>query len=230
MHDSRIDLLALRRAFRLPEFDPVAAQAAMEPAFRGPPPPDAGERPPREGAALAYLFEGRAEGQVLLPLTLRRDDLKEHRGQVSLPGGRPEPGESLRDAALREAREELGIRGEEAEPLGSLAPVYIPVTHTRLTVLVVYGPDPRPLTAEPAEVARATCVPLGALLEPARRRRCDRTIRGRVVDVPSFGLEGLDVWGATAMALSELAERIRAAGDSPVPPSITEGTRSVSPG
>jgi 8-oxo-dGTP pyrophosphatase MutT (NUDIX family) len=197
----------VRRAFALEGFDARKAQQVMEPAFRGDPPRSAAAAPPRDAAALLYVYPG-ARG-LSLPLTLRRDDLPEHRGQVSLPGGRPANGEALWDTALREASEEIGLRGDGLERVGVLEPVYIPVTHTRLLVHVALGPDPGPLVPEAREVARLVPVRVVDLLDPARRHVDLRSIRGRAVTVPSFFLEGLDVWGATAMALSDFSERLR---------------------
>jgi 8-oxo-dGTP pyrophosphatase MutT (NUDIX family) len=202
------DLPRLRAALALGAFDARAAQARMEPAFRGPPPEWAGQRAPREAAALAYVYE--QAGALRLPLTLRHPDLREHRGQVSLPGGRPEDGESLWETAWREAREEIGLEVPSHEALGVLAPVYIPVTHTRLHVHVATGPAPSGLVAQPSEVERLAIVRLGQLLDPGSRRMRVLSIRGCEVDVPYFDVADLFVWGATAMALSELVERLRA--------------------
>lgn len=203
-----ITLPLLRSALALPAFDGRDAQRIMEPETRGRPPPGHGDRPPRDAAALAYAFP--KNGGLCMPLTLRRDDMREHSGQVSLPGGRPEDGEDLLETALREAEEEIALPGDVVEPIGRLAPVYIPVTHTRLHVHVAHGPAPARLEPNPAEVVRIEVVPLGDLLAPRLRRRRTQRIVGRDVEVPYFDLAGLEVWGATAMALSELAERLRA--------------------
>lgn len=196
----------LEAALGLAPFDGRAAQRPLEPRFRGVPPPDAPASAPREGAALLYAFP--RAGRLVFPLTLRRDDLAEHRGQVSLPGGRPDPGEPLWETALREAREEVGLDVPGVRRLGTLAPVYIPVTHTRLVVHVALGPEPARLTPSPHEVARLVLAAVGDLVDPRRRVTARRTVRGAEVEVPAFDLEGLEVWGATAMALSELAERL----------------------
>jgi 8-oxo-dGTP pyrophosphatase MutT (NUDIX family) len=199
----------LEAAFALAAFDARAAQRSMEPAFRGDPPFDATTRSPRGASALAYVFE--QDGRLRFPLTLRRDDLREHRGQVSLPGGRPEAGETSFVTARREAHEEIGLDPRLPVEVGRLADVYIPVTHTRLRVHVAVGSPPPSLVAAPGEVAELRLADLDDLLAPALRARETWTIRGREVDVPFFTLAGWTVWGATAIALAELAARIERA-------------------
>ena len=203
----------LRLALGLQPFDGRAAQRLVEPVRRGDPPARVRSSKPRRAGALAYVFE--RGGGLHLPFTVRRPDLPEHRGQVSLPGGRPLPGETLHGTALREAREEIGLdltRFQEngVEHLGELAPVFIPVTHTWLHVHVVLGPDPGALEACPREVDRIVVVRLDDLLDPARLRERRITIGDVPVDVPFFDVDGLFLWGATAMAVSELVERLRA--------------------
>jgi 8-oxo-dGTP pyrophosphatase MutT (NUDIX family) len=162
----------------------------------------------RDAAALAYVFE--RSGELHLPLTLRHGGLRHHRGQVSLPGGRPDPGETLFQTALREAEEEIALKIEGLEALGTLHPVNIPVSHSRLHVHVAHGPAPDQLVPNPGEVERIEIVSLAQLLDPGRRKWRRIQISGREIDVPYFDVAGLFLWGATAMALSELAERIRA--------------------
>lgn len=204
---SKLGIAALRAAMALTEFDAQAAQRLMWPDERGrrPDPEEAGE--PRHGAALLYAHV--QDDAVVFPLTLRRDDLREHRGQVSLPGGRPEPGETPWQTALREAHEEIGLEPSLPAPIGVLHPVYIPVTHTVLEVHVATGPAPVGLVAEESEVAALGMATLDQLLDPAVRRLKRWERRGREIDVPYFALNGWTVWGATAIALSELAERLR---------------------
>ncbi len=197
----------LYAALALPEFDGRAAQRPMEPTFRGPPPTDFDERDPREAAALLYAFPG--EDGLRFPITLRREDLREHRGQVSLPGGRPHEDESLWETAVREAHEEIGLDPALPTAVGSLAPVYIPVTHTRLHVHVAVGPPPGALVAQPEEVADIAVVSVADLIDDEKRREEVWTVLDRDVNVAFFQLADWQVWGATAMALSELAERLK---------------------
>ena len=186
----------LRTALALDGFDGRRAQRLMEPARRGRVPEGASDGPPRPAAALAYVFS--QEGRLALPLTVRRADLPEHRGQVSLPGGRPHAGESLWETALRETEEEIGLRVEGIRLLEQLAPVHIPVTYTRLHVHVATGPDPGELVACPREVERIRIVPLDDLLSPSRRAVRRLRIEGVEIDVPFFDVQGLFLWGATA--------------------------------
>ncbi len=197
----------LRAALALEPFDGRAAQRPLEPVWRGPPPPEATQHPPRDAAALAYLWE--EAGRLRLPLTLRRADLRTHKGQVSLPGGRPEGDESLEATAWREAREEIGLGHPEHEALGVLAPVHIPVSHTTLHVHVALGAPPAELVPQPSEVARIVVVDLDDLVAPASLQQRVIETHGREVDVPWLDVGGLFLWGATAMALSELIERVR---------------------
>ena len=126
-----------------------------------------------------------------------------------MPGGRPSDGETSWETALREAREEIGLEARTAEYLGALAPVDIPVSHTRLLVHVALGADPGALVRGPREVERIVLVRLDDLVDPAVRRTRKLVIQGESTDVPYFDVEGLFLWGATAMGLSELVERLR---------------------
>lgn len=207
-NDPRLDAERLRAAMALPAFDGREAQRALEPVWRGPPPPRAAAEAPRDAAALAYVYE--QDGALQLPLTVRRADMRTHKGQVSLPGGRPEGDESLEQTAWREAHEEIALAPAAHEPLGVLAPVHIPVTHTTLHVHVATGPAPDVLVPQPSEVARIVVVPLDELVDPANVKQRVIETHGRAVDVPWLDVGGLFLWGATAMALSELIERLRA--------------------
>jgi 8-oxo-dGTP pyrophosphatase MutT (NUDIX family) len=225
-NESRLTESHLRAAFALREFDGARGQLPMTPSTRGRPAPRAPGAPPRDGAALAYAFRDDRE-RLVFPLTLRRDDLPEHRGQVSLPGGRPRDAESLWAAAIREAAEEVGLRVPALERVGVLSAVEIPHTNSRLFVHVALGPDPRPLAPEEREVARIEWAALDDLVDPSCRGTTVRRIDGTEVPVPVLRLGGLEVWGATAMALSELAERLRAV--SPATRSSARGDGAVSP-
>lgn len=210
-HPPLLDAARLRAALSLTPFDGRAAQRLMEPEARGRPPSSVNRAQPlRDAAALAYVFE--EDGQLRLPLTIRHANLRQHRGQVSLPGGRPDPGETLYETAMREAHEEVALAMttlEAAEPLGVLHPVDIPVSHSRLHVHVALGAPPEQLVPNPGEVEHIEVIALDDLIDPALRQERVLEIQGRAIDVPYFDVSGLFLWGATAMAMSELAERLR---------------------
>jgi len=156
----------------------------------------------RHAACLLLLFP--RDGRAHLVLTLRADTLGRHGGQVSLPGGVIEPGESFEQAALREAQEEIGLEARAVQTLGALTPVDIPVSGFRLHPIVAAAADRPALHASDGEVARILEVPLEQLIDPARLVWRTSKRDDRDVAVPAFVVDGIDIWGATAMVLAEL--------------------------
>ena len=155
----------------------------------------------RTAAALLTVYPRPEAPHVLL--TLRSRDLPSHRGQVSLPGGMVEPGESPVAAALREAREEVGLDPEAVDVLCDLSPVFIPVTGFLLHPFVAMARRALVFTPHEAEVARVMEVPLAELADPARQRIETRMILDEPRLVPYFLVDGEKLWGATAMILAE---------------------------
>ena len=155
----------------------------------------------RHAAGLLLVFPVDDRPHILL--TVRGDGLERHGGQVSLPGGVSEPGETLTQAALREAREEVGLPVEDVRVLGALTPLDIPVSGFRLHPIVATL-DPRPpLLAAAGEVASILDVPLEMLLDRSRLVTVERAREGRQILVPAFHVCGVEIWGATAMVLGE---------------------------
>ena len=159
----------------------------------------------RAAAALVLLYPVDDEPHVLL--TVRGGSLRHHTGQVSLPGGAVDAGETIEDAAVREAVEEVGVVASDIQVLGRLTTLHIPVSGFLLHP-VVAAADVRPrFMAAPDEVARLLEVPLTLLEDEATIRFERRTFerQGTLVDVevPFFEVHGEKVWGATAMVLAE---------------------------
>ena len=173
--------------------------------------PDGG----RDAAALLLLYP--SEGQWHIALTVRGSGLRSHTGQVSLPGGRVDPGESIEAAALRETAEEIGVDSDAIRLVGRLTPVTIPVSGYVLHPVVGMA-DERPQFQPAAwEVARLVEVPLADLRDATvvQREWRTREVEGRTIDVdtPYFAVGGEQVWGATAMVLAEFLALLEGSAD-----------------
>jgi 8-oxo-dGTP pyrophosphatase MutT (NUDIX family) len=141
--------------------------------------------------------------QAHILLTVRADTLGRHGGQVSLPGGVVDPGETFEQAALREAHEEVGLSRDLVRVLGALTPLDIPVSGFRLHPIVgASDTQPRLIPAH-GEVARILELEIDALLNPDRIIHTRRARDGVAFTVPGFHLHGVEIWGATAMVLAE---------------------------
>jgi len=208
--DMRVTIDDVQQALALTEFDGLAAQMMMMPQFRptGRPKEWAGQ--PRLGGVLALLYCYRDELHVLL--TRRRDDMKSHAGQVSFPGGRREDGEPFLQTALRETEEEVGVRPSTLTILGQLTPIYILPSDFEVHPFVAWrGDEERPVfQPNTTEVAELLEVPLAHLLNPTNCHAEMRNLHGFEMLVPYFEFQEHKVWGATAMMLNELLERLRA--------------------
>jgi len=145
-----------------------------------------------------------AEEDLCLALTRRTDAVDNHRGQISLPGGSLDPGETAQEAALREAWEEVGVDPAGLELLGALSPLYIPPSGFCIYPTVAYAPRRPEFTPNPAEVAEVLEPSLAHLFDPATRQEETWEIRGHPVRVPFYLVGPHKVWGATAMVLCEL--------------------------
>ncbi len=199
-----ITLEDVKRALRQP-LPGAAAQARMAPPGRPLPIPPGLPSEQRAGV-LVLLFP--QDAQLHFVLTRRADRLSRHGGQVALPGGRFERRDgTLARTALREAAEELGIDLSAAELLGALSPLYVPPSQFAMHPFVAALRETPTFTPQPGEVADTLAVPLAALLDPATRVRVRRQLETRDdwTEVPAWCFAGWEVWGATAMLLSEFA-------------------------
>jgi 8-oxo-dGTP pyrophosphatase MutT (NUDIX family) len=143
-----------------------------------------------------------SSGDAHIVLTVRADTLR-HGGQVSLPGGVVEPGETFEQAALREAHEEVALPLAQVRVLGALTWLDIPVSGFRIHPIVAATDSRPPLTPADAEVARILEVGVDQLLDPANFVRTSREHDGRRYVVPAFRFDDHEIWGATAMILAE---------------------------
>jgi len=166
--------------------------------------PEADRTPPAQArvGAVLVLLEETPDGPAVV-LTRRRRDLRSHPGQVSFPGGRLDPGETIEEAALREAQEEVGLRPDTVEIVGTGPTFYIPPS--RFWVVPVLGRwrAPHELSENPWEVDEVLRVPLAQLLDRRRWRHAPLTLRGSTW---AWQLDDDLLWGATAMVMSLLLD------------------------
>lgn len=170
---------------------------------------DASDRPYRDAAVLALLYPD-DRGDTRLLLTVRPDGMKQHAGQVALPGGRREAGETLTETVLRETHEEVLIPPDRIALLGTLTPLHVIPSKFNVHPYVGYSMEPPDLSVRTDEVAHLFGVPPVDLIRPERRKSRRQHIGQRERDVPYFDLEGHVVWGATAMMLAEFAAVLQA--------------------
>ena len=161
----------------------------------------------REAGVLALIY---ADGDTpTLVLTVRRDDLPDHPGQVSFPGGQREDGETLQETALREAQEEVDLNPAPVRIHGALTSLYIPPSNFCVHPFVGTLDSAPTLKPTDREVGEILHVPLKNLLDPSRRVVEPWDLHGVTIEVPYYAVGGHTVWGATAMMLAELVAVVR---------------------
>ena len=200
MYSTLIKNLVERLKLELPSalaHDPLRAipVGSIKPKFKS-------EHPPRPGSVLILLYED--NGEIKFPLIKRPDYAGTHGGQISLPGGKTEPGEDSIQTALRETQEEIGIPGSDVEVLGRLSEFHVIPSNYMITPVVgtirkapIFIPDlfevSRILSGSIKELIKDDAVVTTEILAAGQYR----------LKAPHFQTEGEIVWGATAMMLNE---------------------------
>ncbi|YAL83664.1 NUDIX hydrolase [Dermacoccaceae bacterium W4C1] len=157
-------------------------------------------------SAVLMLFGPDVDGGQNVVLTQRASTLRHHPGQVSFPGGRLDPGDAGPvDAALREATEEIGLDTGGVQVLAEFGALPLTVTGFRVAPVLAWWAQPSPIAVvDVAEVERVAVVPLAHLLDPAHRFTATHP---RGFAGPAFEVDGLYVWGFTAILLDEFLTR-----------------------
>ena len=185
----------------------------LETGVRRPRVPLPGTDSRRAAVLVPILVEG---GDARVVYTVRKDDLADHAGQISFPGGSIESGDgSLMETALREAEEEIDLRPELVEVVGELEEMYIPPSNFRVSPFVGLLPPEAELVLAPDEVEEIFTVSLDELLAPTTFRRVLWRHEGRDYEVPVLAVRGSDgassrreIWGATAAMTAALLARL----------------------
>jgi 8-oxo-dGTP pyrophosphatase MutT (NUDIX family) len=157
-------------------------------------------------AAVLIAITDRPEPGVIL--TVRRDTMRTHAGQVAFPGGRIDPGEDAVAAARREAHEEIGLEPEAAQVVGAIEP-YRTVTGYVVTPVIAVIPPDLPLSPHEHEVADWFEAPLAHLLDPAKQLRRSTLFGGQERHYYEIMWNERRIWGATAAIIVNLSRRLQ---------------------
>ena len=136
-------------------------------------------------------------------LTKRTDRVDHHKGQISLPGGVVQDGESLMEAALRETHEEIGVASTLVTVIGSLTSFNIPVSGFEIFPFISWAVKEPMTVIHDAEVDRVFSVSFDSFLDDRNHKQKKETLRGEMRTIPYFDLGSEQVWGATSIILSE---------------------------
>jgi len=161
-------------------------------------------------AAVVFILYRQA-GLWMVPFVRRRADLRDHPGQVALPGGGVEAGESAWEAAQREVAEEIGVPVGRLVPLGAGDPIYAAVSNFSVVPFVAHLPDPvESFVHDERELDGVLAIPLDRLLDDSAWLQSDEPWRFRYL-----AHEESVVWGLTERIVAGLAPKLREARASP---------------
>ena len=156
-----------------------------------------------EAAVLMTIFQ--RDGEPYFLLTQRTQEVATHKGQISFPGGlREDTDSSLRETALREMEEEVGIPADFVEVLGRFNQ-YMAVTNYRVTPFVAFLREGFSVSLNPREVKRILEVPLRFFYQAKPTEEIHHRF-GRPVTLYFYNYEGDVIWGLTAAMIKDLIE------------------------
>lgn len=176
-------------------------------AFNGKKPSHLPLRGFTSSAVLVPLIKKKKDFHVLF--TRRTDQVRDHKNQISFPGGvREKADRSLKMTALRESHEEIGLDPDQVEIMGKLADLYTP-TGYRISPFVGVILRPLRLVPNPHEIQEIIQVPMNHLLEPKNMTLQKAEFFNREFDIPYFRYKQHTIWGATGRITLELLDILR---------------------
>ena len=180
------------------------ARPPLEPPLEG----DLPELRARADVAAAVLIAITDRPEPGVILTVRREHMRTHAGQIAFPGGRIDPGEDAVAAAIREAHEEVLVPPQLVEVVGAIEPYRTVTGYVVTPVLGVLPPD---IALEPHEheVADLFEAPLGYLLDPSNQRLRSALFQGRTRHYYEIVWNDRRIWGATAAMIVNLSRRLQ---------------------
>jgi 8-oxo-dGTP pyrophosphatase MutT (NUDIX family) len=180
------------------------ATAPMEPPLEGDL-PELRAKAEVEAAVLIAITDRPEPGVIL---TVRREHLRTHAGQIAFPGGRIDPGEDAVAAALREAHEEVLLPPDAVEVVGAIE-LYRTVTGYVVTPVLGVIPPDLALQPHEHEVADWFEAPLEFLLDPANQHRRSALFEGQTRHYYEIVWNERRIWGATAAMIVNLSRRLQ---------------------
>ena len=182
------------------------AQKIMRPKYRGSKNKNYTINNAISSAVLILLFKEKNVFKYYL--TLRSNNVGKHKGQISLPGGSQEKNESLEFTALRETEEEIGINKDTIYIIGKLTKLFVPVSGFCIYPFVGWT-NKIPKIKPSNEVKKVFNVKISELLDRNNEKRKQIVINNKITEIPYFNLRNKEVWGATAMILSEFKKILK---------------------
>ena len=159
--------------------------------------------PPKPGSVLVLLYEDK--GKIKFPLTKRPEYLGVHAGQISLPGGKAEPGENYIQTALRESEEEIGVHPDDLNVIGRLSDFFVMPSNFMIVPVVAYSLIKPTFVPQASEVVKILEGDLNELVrDDAVKTKEILAAKMYPMIAPHFLIDDEIVWGATAMMLNEL--------------------------
>ena len=163
----------------------------------------------RTAAVLALLVPDPINSIPRIVLIERSEGPVSHSGQISFPGGKREGDEDLLVTALREANEELGIQANQVSLLGGLTSLYIPPSNFLVHPFLGYMNEIPEFILSEAEVKRVLLLPVSSFLDQGNVSiEVFKSSNGASVEAPTYRIEDVTIWGATAMMMAEISSLI----------------------